>query len=295
MKYCVTLCILFGTLGVAAQMKLEPQELTHLVRVSEIYSADTNLRSPDLEDSLKPHRISKLNSLIDTLIVLSKGDGGILAERYLKRHSDDELYLWYVIREIHYNRTNESGPSRSNLEVAKETLSKKIDSRWLLDNYYYRIRSGIAFHFNDADLSGMDLTIDKLGLRDKTERAIFFFNVMEAVGGGRFLVLLSIKNYERILYFANRFPKFNGKEYFHYNEFDYEDFDWIGHEKLESYNTRRLDRYYLTLIAHHRAETEAGNKITADSIRSKSILNEPKYFRFSDNADVLRSIYESAK
>ncbi|MBK9163757.1 MAG: hypothetical protein IPM21_07580 [Acidobacteria bacterium] len=293
MKLSLVLWILFAVVGGTAQVQLESQDLANLVKVSEIYSADVNLRSEGLESSLKPYRSPKLNQLIDTLVVLAKGEGGILADRYLKRPSDDDLYLWYVIREIHYNRTHESKKPRAGDEVAKETLAKKIDTRWLLDNYYYRIRGGIASHFNDADLSKLDLKIDELGFNDKTERAIFYLNFMEAIGGGRFMVLLATKNFQRILDFTKRFPKFNGKEYYTFNNFDFDDFEWIGYEKVESYNSRHLERLYVTLIAHHRAETSAGSKTIAEKIRKESILSEPKYFEYSSVPDILRSINDS--
>ncbi len=295
MKVNVLLWIIFAVVGVTAQVQLESQDLANLVKVSEIYSADINLRGEGLENSLKPYRSPRLNRLIDTLVVVNKGEGGILADRYLERPSDDDLYFWYVIREIHYNRTHESKKPRPADEVAKETLAKKIDTRWLVDNYYYRIRGGIASHFNDADLSKTDLKIDELGLNDKTERAIFYLNFMDAIGGGRFMVLLATKNFQRILDFTKRFPKFNGKDYYAFNDFDYDDFAWIGYEEVESYNSRHLDRLYVTLIAHHRAETTVGNKAAADRIRNGSILSEPAYFRYSSAPDVLRSINDSSK
>ncbi len=279
MKIIVALWFLLAVVGVSAQVRLDSGDITNLVKVSEIYSANPNLSGDNLEASLRPLRTPKLTTLIDTLLVVGKGDGMILSEQFLKRPGDDDLYMWYVVREVHYNLTNDSKKRRPNIEVAKETLAKKIDSRWLLDNYYYRVRAGIAMHFNNADLSGFDLKTDNFGLKDKTERAIFFLNVMEAVGGGRFMVLLATQNYKRIVEFSNRFPKFDGNEYYTYKDFDYPDFGWIGHEKLESYNLRHLDRFYITLVAHYRAETELNNKSLNEKIFKESILNEPKYFR----------------
>lgn len=295
MKIGVLFFIAFAVAGIGAQVSLDAKETANLVKVGEVYSRDVNLRGADVASSLNEHRSTKLERLIDTLLAINKGDGSILEERFLKRPSDEELYLWYALREIHYNRTNKEKEPRPNAEVAKETLSKKIDRRWLVDNYYFRIRSGIGMHFNEADLSKTDLRIEQLGLKDNTEKAIFFFNVMQALGGGRFLVLQSVGNFQRIRDFTKRFPTFDGKPYFEFTAFDYEDFDWIGYEKVESYNSRHLDTYYATLIGHYRAEAEAGDKARADMIRKRSILNEPKYFRFSSNASLLQSIFDSAK
>ena len=295
MKVIAIVWILIAGVAVGAQIKLDEASITNLAKIGEIYSKDPNLRSADLETSLKTLRTPKLTTLIDKLVMLRKSDGTVLSDQVLKRPSNDELYLWYVVREIHYNRTNEAKKPRPNIDVAKETLAKEIDSRWLLDNYYYRIRGGISFHFNDADLSSRDLRIDILGFSNNTEKAIFVFNVMESFGGGRFMVLLAMKNFKRILEFTSRFPKFNGKDYFAYKDFDYADFDWIGYEKVESYNSRHLDTFYVTLIAHHRAEMELGNKGSAEKILKGSILSEPKYFNFSSSPDALRSIFGTSK
>lgn len=294
MRSLVVAFLLILPLGVTAQVQISSKDLTNLVRVSEIYSTNPNLRGVELEKSLGALRTPKLDSLIDTLLAIGKGDGSILADRFLKRPNNDDLYLWYVVREIHYNNLDSAKGTRPNVEIARETLAKVIDTRWLLDNYYYRIRGGIAMHFNDADLSNINLRPDKLGLKDKTERAIFFFNVMEAVGGGRFMVLLATRNYGRVLEFANRFPLFNGKKYYTFRDFDYADFDWIGYKEVESYNSRHLNTFYTTLIAHYRAETEVGSMKVTDSIFRESILSEPKYFQFSNSSETLRSIFESA-
>ena len=150
---------------------------------------------------MSPLRTPRLELIVDALVAAGKGDGTILQTRFLKKPSNDELAMWYVIREIHYNMNNKTRKPRSNRDVANEVLAKKIDSRWLLDNYYYRIRNGIALHFNDTDLSKQDFRLDELGLADKTEKAIFFLNTMEALAGGRFMVLLMTKNNSAFLNF----------------------------------------------------------------------------------------------
>lgn len=269
-----------------AQVELDSGDLTKLVGIGEAYSKGVSLSETDLQ----MYRSPKFDRVIDTLLVSGQRDGSILDAKYLKRPSDKDLIYWYVIREIHYNRNRESKKPRPDLDVAKEILSTKIDPRWLLDNYYYRIRGGIASYFNEADLSKLDLRFADLGLTDPTEKAIFFFNVMEAVGGGRFMVLLATRNNKKILEFANRFPKFEGKKYYTFTDFSYPDFEWIGYEKRESYNQRHFETYYTTLYAHHKAETEIGEKRLADSLVRESILSKPEYFKFTSFADLLRRL-----
>lgn len=292
----IVLCIILLTASVSdAQVQLDSKSLSNLVAISELYSNNPNLTDVAFAKTIDSLRTRQLDRVVDTLVAVRKQDATILETRFLKRPSDEDLYLWYVIREIHYNNATEVGKPRPSIEVANETLSKKIDSRWLLDNYYYRIRGGIAAYFNQADLSKHDLKMGELGLKDKTERAIFFLNMMESLAGGRFMVLMMTKNNKKILEFSHRFPKFDGKEYYFFKEFDYLDFDWIGYEKLESYNRRHIDRFYVTLLAHHAAERGSGDAKTAEQIFRNSILNDPKYFKFSDAKDSLQALYESSR
>jgi hypothetical protein len=118
---------------------------------------------------------------------------------------------------------------------------------------------------------------------------------MEGLGGGRFMVLMMTRNYPKVLEFSDRIPMFEGKKYYLFKDFDYPDFEWIGYEETESYNTRHLERFYATLIAHHKAELETRDKKAAADLFRDSILSEPKYFKFSGAADYLQSLYDSSK
>jgi hypothetical protein len=293
MKLLTWMIVLLTASICSAQVQLDSKNFENLVSIAELYSKGGS--PSEYSGSIESMRTARLNSIVDTLLALGRKDGTILQSKFLNRPDDDDLAFWYVIREIHYNRTSDTKQPRPNKEVAKEILSKKIDNRWLVDNYYYRIRGGIASYFNDADLSKVDIKIDQLGLRDKTEKAIFFFNAMEALAGGRFMVLMMTGNDKKILEFSDRLPKFNGRPYYYYNDFDYSDFDWIGYEKVEKYNQRHFERLYITLMAHYEAESKTRNKKGADEIFSNSILKEPKYFRFSGMSNRLENLYNSKK
>lgn len=287
--------LLMATTLTKAQVKLERADLDNLIAISLLYSSNPNASGEAFARSLDSLRTPKLNRIADALIAVGKGDKTILENRFMARPNDEELVLWYVIREIHYNRVNEKITPRPDTVVAKEVLSKEIDSRWLLDNYYYRIHGGIASLFNDADLSKYDFKMDKLGFRDETEKAIFFLNMMDALAGARFKVLRMLKNDNKILDFADKLPKFNGKEYFYYTDFDYDDFDWIGYDKTESYNERQIGNLYAALLAQFGATAEQGDRREAKEIYFHSILHEPKYFKFTKSKDDLQALYDQSK
>ena len=278
-----------------AQVKLNTKELNNLVAISELYSRNTNARGPEFAKSIDSLRTTTLNPIVDALIEVGKGEKSILENKYLARPSNEQLYLWYVIREIHYNLVSKTKAKRPNIEIANEVLSQKIDTRWLLDNYYYRIHGGIASLFNNADLSNFNIDIEKLGFKNQTEKSIFYFNMMDALVGGRFKVLQMLKKNDKILEFAEKLPKFNNQKYFYYKDFDFKDFDWVGYEETKSYSEVNIGNLYITLIAHYIATIQLNGKPEAQEIYSNSILHEPKYFKYSIAKADLEMLFEKNK
>lgn len=278
-----------------AQVNLKQTDLNNLVALGKAYSQNTNARGSEFAKTIDSLRTPILDPIVDALISVGKGDSTILESRFLSRPNDDELMLWYVLREIHYNRVNKTQKIKPDIDVANEVLSRQIDTRWLLDNYYYRIHGGIATLFNDADLSTLNINIDSLGFKNEAEKAIFFLNIMDALVGGRFKVLQSMKNNKKILEFSDKLPMFNGKRYYYYKKFSYEDFDWIGYDKTESYNERHIGGLYSTLIPQFIATSDLRGKEKAREIYYNSILSEPKYFKFTPSKDDLQSVYDKSE
>ena len=169
MKKTLILCLLCLTVLCHAQVKLSDEDLSHLIAISEVYSKNPNGFGADFITKIDSLRTPKLKNIADALIAKSKNDSAMLQARFWKKPSHEEMVLWYVVREIHYNLTNKDKKSRPNLDVAKEILMDKIDERWLLDNYYYRATGGLAMLFNKADLSSFNFNLDSLGLQNNTE------------------------------------------------------------------------------------------------------------------------------
>ncbi len=295
MKILLTTLLLFPALFSNAQLILAPQDFTNLVAISELYSGNVNASGDDFVHAVDALRTPALNNIADALIEVGKGEKTIFSSRFLFRPDNKDLIMWYVIREIHYNMTGKDSIRRSNIDVANEVLSKKTDERWLLDNYYYRIHGGIGLLFNSADLSNIDINIETLGLKNETEKAIFYFNMMEALIGGRFKVLQMMKNNQKILNFSDKLPLFNGRKYYYYKNFDFRDFDWIGYEETESYCERFIGNLYGMLIAQYLATSELRSKEETREIYFNSILFEPKYFKYSASKDDLQYLYDNLK
>jgi hypothetical protein len=293
MKKTQILFLLF-TIVAQAQFKLGQQDFKNLVAISEVYSKNPNARGEAFVKTIDSLRTPKLNHMADVLIEVGKGDLKMLAPKILSRPTNDELIMWYVIREIHYNRVSKTKTPRDPNIVAKEVLTKNIDERWLLDNYYYRIHGGIATLFNDVDLSKYDIDIETLGFKNQTEKAIFYLGFIDALIGGRFKVLRSLNKNDKIIEFSNKLPTINGKQYYSYTDFDFDDFDWIGYETTESYKQFHINSLYEVLIPQFIA-IGAIDKKQGKDMYLNSILHEPKYFIYSKAKEDLEFVYEKSK
>jgi hypothetical protein len=148
MKQLLVLSLLALTTYCQAQVALSELDLNHLIAISELYSNNPNAKGKDFQFKMDSLRTPLLNHMADALLAIGKGDASILEKRFWKRPTDQELTLWYVLREIHYNNSEKTKQTKSNLEVAQAVLADTTDKRWLLDNYYYRLHSGLAMYFN---------------------------------------------------------------------------------------------------------------------------------------------------
>lgn len=273
----------------------EKTDFDNLVRLGEIYSKNVNATGDDFKKEVEKLRTPELDHIIDALIAVGEGDKKLLTKEFLSKPSEQELKYWYVLREIHYNNQSENSDPRPNEEIAKETIEKDIDNRWLLDNYYYRIRGGIAKMFNDKDLSKYDIDLDGYGLENETEKAILYFAISNSLTQ-RFRVLQMMENNDKLIEFAKKLPTFNGKPYYEYTSFDFEDFEWIGYDQTESYKDRHLGSLFLALNGHFSALAEKEKTDEMRNLYFNSILFIPDYFKYSGGMENdLQELYNQSK
>lgn len=279
--------LLLMTGSVRAQV--EGRDFENLVKLAELYSQYVN-GGEIFNKRIDSLRTPRLDRMIDVMISVSDASDKLLEPVVLNRPENAELKMWYAVREVHYNNQSENKQRRLSRDVVRETLGQDIDERWLVDNYYYRVTSGVAKLFNTADLSALDIHLDAYGLNDETEKAILYFNLVSSFTT-RFIVLQRMKNPTALLKFAARLPSFNGKPYYEYAAFDFDDFDWIGYDKLESYKQRHIGSLYNAIFSHF----SAVERDVAVMIYSKSILSKPAYFKYSTIEKDLNDFYKKMK
>ena len=100
----------------------------------------------------------------------------------------------------------------------------------------------------------MSFDLNNLNLSTKQEKGIFFLTSMERFGSDiwGYMNIPEPTDYDSALEVINRYPKYNGEEYYKYNDFDFSDFlvtvD-IRKPKV-SYKDYYLKKYFSTLGYH---------------------------------------------
>jgi len=286
------ICLVFAG---KAQQKLSEKDLVNLVAISELYSSNMNTQGEQLAKSVDSLRTPALSNFVNAFIATGRTDTAAINLRFQRRPDNNDLKIWYILRDIHYNNVSKTKTKRPALEVAKETFAKNIDERWLLINYYYRIHNGMAMLFNDADLSNYNFDLDQMGFKNDTEKAIFYFSITDRLLRGRYMVLKSMKNDIRISEVSKKMVKFNGKPYYHFMQFAFPDFEYWGFETPEQYRKQNLDYLMNTLMIQFIANMGTGDRKVAEELYYNSILSQPAYFEYGNAQESLKALYEKWK
>ncbi len=289
LKLTAVFIILFS---INSRAQIDSLSLNNLIQIAKVYSRGSSAQGDAYAEKIDSLRTPTLNHMCDLYIAINKDRMSLLSDKFLTRPSNEELKLFFVIRKI--NSNNRSDKPIDNMDVAKEVLASDFDERWLLIDYYSKINHGLSFLFNDADLSKENIDFSRFNLKNKTEEAILFSALCDAFLL-RFRVLQMMKNDEKLLEVASRLPKINGKDYYYYKDFDFEDFEWSGYDKENSFKERSIRALYSYLIAHMNAEAELGNEEgLVRKIYVNSIMSQKKYFKYSGNKRDLKKMYKKS-
>ncbi len=290
----IHLIFLFSFTAFSQKNKFTDNEIGAIINIALVYSKDNNFYKTKSKDFKPYKKVKKLEKIVETFQAMTSKKPLIMADRFWKKPSKNDLIIWYIIREIHHNRIDKDKDPIPNKEVVQNVLNQTIDERELLDNYYYRIRGKVAFLFNNKDLSSYDFDTDKLGLTSSVEKAIFFVNIMEATSL-RFMILSQVGNFDKIFDFYKRMPTINQKPYYYYTDFSFEEFIHNGFDEPRKYKKESITRFYNILLSHFVGISDVKGikgKEEALNLYHNSILNIPEYFKYSSSPEDLQEIYE---
>jgi hypothetical protein len=247
--------------------------------------------------SLDKYDKTELSFVSDFIQETITPQGNILSDKYLKRPTDKELKWIYIIVQINYNVRKEN-PVDNN-ELIEKFNSKEISTRELLDNYYSMVFTGYGNKINPYDLSKVDFQLNNYGLKDDTEKGIFFLESMRLNGILIFGYMNIVKppNYTKALEYINKYPKYNGTPYYQFMDLNFPDFKiHIDSEtKQESYKEYYIDKYYETLLSHLDCLKKIGDKDKIYDLVLGSILKEDIYFKYSKREKDIKKLLKEYK
>lgn len=222
----------------------------------------------------------------------------LTSEKFLKIPDEQTLLNLYLIMKVNAN-VREKEP-KDNTELLSEWREKNVQRYELIENYYSMVFSGIGNKNQPFDLSNVDFIIENYNLKDETEKGIFFLTAMNLcyyqIWG--YMNVVKPPNYKKALASIEKYPKFNGQEYYEYKYFGFPDFE-MQIEKdngKESYKHYFINRFYKTLIYHHQClNQKRRTRKDAEKLALSSILKEKNYYEYSKNQDYLNGLFRTMK
>ena len=222
----------------------------------------------------------------------------ILHSKYLKRPDDATLKSLYIIRKVSQN-LGEKEPV-DNKQLIDSLMNANVPVYELVDNYYEMIFTSDGNKNQPFNLSKMDFKMGDYGLKDDTENGIFFLKCMNYCGRTiwGYMNIAKPMNTQKAYEFIKKFPKFNGRPYFFYRDFYFDDFEMvvIKSKGVQSYKSYYLDKYYETLLYHLVClNKEGGSQKDIDDLLLGSILRERSLYSYTQYKETLEEIFKEVK
>jgi hypothetical protein len=226
-----------------------------------------------------------------------KSNSNILSDEFLKRPGDIDLKFIYIVRQVNLNAIKEK--PKDNSELVNDLLEKEVATPELVDNYYSLLFTAYGNKVRPYDLSKVDFQLNNYGLKDETEKGIFFLVSMRLNGLMIFGYMNIVKppNYEKAFELISKFPMYNGSPYFQFTDLNFPDFKIkIESEgKPESYKGYYINKYYETLLSHLYCLRNKGEKEKIYDLVLGSILREEIYFKYSKKEKEIKQLLTKYK
>lgn len=247
--------------------------------------------------SLDKYDNTELAFVADFIQEIIRPSTNVLSDKFLTRPTDKDLKQIYIVVQINFNVRKENPVDNKQLI---ETLNKKdISTQELVDNYYSMVFAAYGNKVDPYDLSKTDFQLNNYGLRDDTEKGIFFLESMRLNGLLIFGYMNIVKppNYSKALGFINRYPKYNGSPYYQFIDLNFPDFkiNIESETKQQSYKEYFIDKYYETLLSHLDCLREAGENEKIYDLVLGSLLKEEIYYKYSKREKDIKKLLTKYK
>lgn len=271
-----------------------------LIELAKTYN-DFMFRNEPTKDILKdlqtnlPENFKAANDfIVQTITTKNK----LLSQAFISRPDNTTLKQIYIIREINLNLSEEN--QIDNNKLIDSLTTKNIPVYELVDNYYGMLFTAVGNKNQPFDFSKTDFKIKDYNLKDDTEKGILFLRCMSLCGTSiwGYLNVAKPANTKKAFDYIKKFPKFNGRPYYQYNDFYFTDFEIniIKDKGIQSYKSYYLDKYFEALLYHLIClNKENGTEKEKNDLLLGSILKERNLYKYTKNKNLLEEIFKVQK
>lgn len=271
-----------------------------LIKLAKIYrnfhfGSDPTKETMDQLNSIKSEELKASTEFISELI---KKNNRIATNRFLTRPDSITIKHLFTIRSINWNM-HEADPTDNNALI--DSLNKFPASTYeQLACYYGMLFTSIGNKNTPLNMSDVNLSIEAYGLKDDTEKGIFFLEGMQTFGMmiWGYMNVVKPPNYEKALSVINNYPKYNGQPYYQFQDLNFKDFNLTIDKRKgkESFKKYYINKYLNTLLYHSASlGQKKKTKEEQQNVMLGSIMRNESYYKYSDNPDAFRQIFKKVK
>lgn len=278
----------------------QSSENQKLIELAKAYNNFMFMNKPPKEIIVKLAKIDNPDLEVASNFILEciKTNNKILTQPFLTRPEDKYLKQIYIIRAVSLNLTEEN--AIDNNKLIDSLLLKQIPIYECLDNYYEMVVMASGNKNKPFNLSKVNIKIDEYNLKDDTEKAILFFQVMSLCGTNiwGFMNIPKPANTKKAYEYIKKFPKINGMPYYQYSDFYFTDFEMIiiKDKGVQSYKNYYLDKYFETLLNHLKVlQQENRSEKEINDLMLGSILKERKLYKYTKYKTILERTFKEVK
>lgn len=285
----IVLVLLFALKSTSQDLNIE----VGVIEIAKVYNSNHGLKSLSDRTIFEKYQNTELENVANVIQELVQNKNRAIEHKFLSRPDSFTLKLFHTIIMVNYNMFEKE--PQENHKVVQDYLKKDISIYELIQKYYGSLFTSVINKNRPFDYSNKNWDLNQLGLKDEKEKAIFFFVFMDKLGSQISLYMNAYNgpNWDGIERYAKLLPKVNGKYYYKFNNFDFEDFKMTIYKEFQLTKEYYLPRYYEILLGNilmmkykNASQTQINNFI------SSSILSKKKYFEYCNNLDFLIQFLE---
>lgn len=247
---------------------------------------------------LKENTSSDLLKTSDFILETLTTKNNLLKTDFLKLPDSKTLKNIYIVRAINYNIRKED--QIDNNKLIDSLQSKEIPRNELIDAYYDILFAGVGNKNQPFNLKKLNFELDDYNLENETEKGIFFLECMNLCGTSiwGYINVPKPPNYKEAYSYIEKYPHFNGLNYFEYTDLNFPDFEMIidSEKGKESYKGYYINKFYETLLYNMICLKKGfGSEKEVEQLLIASILKNQNLYKYSKNSDILESLFKTIK